>query len=109
MPPPRPPPTSARCNGPLGFARADAMAAFGTVDRPKTSFPWLQRRGQPLAGRKAFAYDHQQPKRWSGSWASGNADLLQKRRVVAFQKLAVSQVALHANAPLVERDVLDPH
>ena len=79
MPPPRPPPTSARHDGPSGFARVDANAGSGAVDRPKTSFPWLQRRGQPSAGRKAFAYDHRQPKWGSGSWASGNANLLQKR------------------------------
>ena len=72
-------PQAALPDGPLMFARVDAMAAFGTLDRPKHSFPWLQRRGQPSAGRKAFAYDHRQPKRGSGSWASGNANLLKKR------------------------------
>lgn len=66
-------------DGLLRFDCVDAMAAFGTADHPKHSFPWLQRRVQPSAGRKAFAYDHRQPKRGSGSWASGNANLLKKR------------------------------
>ena len=79
MSPPKTTPQAALPDGPLMFAPADAMAALGTVDRHKASFPWLQRRGQPSAGRKAFAYDHRQPKRGSGSWASGNANLLQKR------------------------------